>query len=583
MCRLFTPPAALPLGPPPPAADAAPTIGDAGLNGSRNGRTPMGTGSALLVACLLAPSATADGPPARPAFPDAVRAAVAASRVEDSDNLARPSFRDVAPDGSVLVGVEVGLARWFDSEIPYAIRPIFRQGDREWVGGTAGTLPSRKVVRVMQEAARPGYAVGGLWVRSGAGLDRLCLVYVKITPDGLDPADTYTGPWVGNSDGGGDHYIDGKGRPIVGLTADAGGGQARSLGIVTAQLPPATKKADRKPEPAPKAAAQAEPKKEGGGKADPPPTAAEAAEPKKSKLAEAAPPPEEEEDPTPVLMILIGCVVVGVPIGVFALVSMAKPAPLPDDEDDRPRRRPRRPDGEHSPSRRPDPDRPQPPKPRAEPATTDRPELARRLAPYVTPKAAPAAASGIDVAGGQAPPWFLVRATYRSRYNRMTRVYVTPTEVLMIDCGAGADLNEAAGVAAAVLAGGGVIGSFIGGAVGSMVADAGKAKGEALQQQLNRLDLAGLLELAGKHGNLRSAWSDLVGVSIDPPGFSRRGQSRAVGTFRFRSLGRGEYTFEFLNGAEVRGAVELLRRVLGPALHVGDGWDQATAVYLQGV
>jgi hypothetical protein len=155
----------------------------------------------------------------------------------------------------------------------------------------------------------------------------------------------------------------------------------------------------------------------------------------------------------------------------------------------------------------------------------------------------------------------------------------------MIDCGAGADLNEAAGVAAAVLSGGGAIGAFIGGAVGSMVADSGKAKGEAIQERLNRLDLQGLLDVAGAHGNLRAGVSELVGVSIDPPSVSswRSQSSRTVGTFRFRFLGRGEYTFEFLNGAEIRCAVELLRGVLGSAVHVGQGWDEATAVYLRGL
>jgi len=544
----------------------------------------MRTCLALVSTCLLVPAARADGPPPRPAFPDTVRAAVAASRVEDSDNLSRPSFRDVAADGSVLVGLEVGLARWGNSQIPYAVRPIFRTGGREWVGGTAGSFSSRQIVKVIQEVARPGYAVGGMWVRTGAGMDRLCLVYSKITDAGLDPADTYTGPWVGTSDGGGDHYIDGKGRPIVGLTSDAARDQARSLGIVTALVPPALKKPEPRPEPTPKEAAKGEPKK-----ADPPPAAAEADGSKKSKLEEEAPPPEEEEDNSLLLVVLAGCVIVGTPIGIFAVVSLTKPDPLPDDDlDDRPRRpRSRGPDAERPETRPADAERPQPreAKSPAAAATTDRPELTRRLAPYVSPKAVPAAANGIDVAGGQAPPWFLVRATYRSRLDRMTRVYVLPTEILMIDCGPGADLNEAAGVAAAVISGGGLVGSFIGGAVGSMVADAGKAKSEAIQQRLNRMNLQDLLDLAAARGNLRAGVSDLVGVSIDPPTRTswRGDQSRAVGTFRFRFLGRGEYTFEFLNGAEIRGAVELLRRTLGQSLHVGDGWDQATAVYLQGV
>ena len=151
-------------------------------------------------------------------------------------------------------------------------------------------------------------------------------------------------------------------------------------------------------------------------------------------------------------------------------------------------------------------------------------------------------------------------------------------------------MNEAAGVAAAVLSGGGLIGGLIGGAVGSMVADAGKAKGEAIQQHLNRLDLAGVLEVAEAAGNFRARVVDLIGVAIDPPAptaaslFTRRQpRSRAVGTFRFRELKRGEFTFEFLNGAELRGAVELLRRVLGGGLRIGRGWDEATAVYLAGV
>ena len=44
-----------------------------------------------------------------------------------------------------------------------------------------------------------------------------------------------------------------------------------------------------------------------------------------------------------------------------------------------------------------------------------------------------------------------------------------------------------------------------------------------------------------------------------------------------------QHTFEFLSGTEVRGAIELLRRMLGQSLQVGHGWDDATAVYLAGV
>jgi hypothetical protein len=543
----------------------------------------MRTCTALLTFCLVVPAASADGPTPRAAFPDAVRAAVAGRQVEDTGNFAGASYRDVASDGSVLVGLEVGLARWFDRQIPYVVRPIFRKGDHEWAGGTAGSFSSRQVIRVLREVARPGYAVGAMWLRIGAGIDRLCLVYFKITDTGLDPADHYTGPWIGSSDGGNDHFVDGKGRPIVGLTADAERDQARSLGFVLAQVARVPKKVDPKPEPTP-TADKVEPKK-----ADPP-AAAEAGSPKKSKLEEENPPEEEEEDNSLLLILLAAAVIVGAPLGIFAIISLTKPTPLPDDlDDERPRRRARRPEPEspRPPDEHLDRESPRQPEEQSAPVTakTERPELARRLAPFVPPMPAPAATIGTDASYGKAPPYFLVRATYRSRHLRMSRIYVLPTEILMIDCGAGADVNEAAGVAAAVLSGGGAIGAFIGGAVGGMVADAGKAKGEAIQERLNRLDLQGLLDLAGAHGNLRAGVSDLVGESIDQPNVSGwRGQpSRAVGTFRFRFLGRGEYTFEFLNGAEIRCAVELLRGVLGSAMHVGQSWDEATAVYLRGL
>src|SRR5262245_41018806 len=196
---------------------------------------------ALVATVLLTAPALADDPTV-PTLTGTVRDAVAARKVEDSDNLHRVSFRDVASDGSVLVGVEVALSKWFDSEIPYAVRPVYRRGLLEWVGGSAGSFRSQQIVRLQRETATVGYAVGGIWIRTGAGMDRLCLNYFKLTDTGLDPSDHYTSPWVGTSDGGSDHYINGRGRPIVGLSADASREQVRSLGLAFAQVPPVAKK-----------------------------------------------------------------------------------------------------------------------------------------------------------------------------------------------------------------------------------------------------------------------------------------------------------------------------------------------------
>ena len=525
----------------------------------------MRTCLAVIAATVLTAPAAADDPTVS-SLTDTIRAAVAARKVEDSDNLSRTTFRDVASDGSVLVGVEVALVPWFNREIPFAVRPVYRRGLHEWVGGTAGTFAAREVIRTQRETAKVGYAVGGIWVRTGAGMDRLCLNFFKLTDAGLDPSDSYASPWVGTSDGGSDHYLDGRGRPIVGLAADAGPDQARGLGLVFAQVPPVPRKKEPK-------AAKVDPKKE------PPAAVTEAAGAKKSKLEQAAP-PKQEDNTGVLLLVVLGCMAVGIPVGIIAILSVGSKDRRPGEgeTDDRPRRR--RPDG-------PDRDRPRPSdqeaSPEPKPATTDRPELARRLGGHA-PRLAASAAPGLSLTNGEAPPYFLVRATYRARHERMTRVYVTTTELLVIDCGSGADINQAAGFTSAALAGGGLIGGLIGGAVGGMVADAAKAKGEAIQQRLNRLGLDELLALAEEKGNVRAPLSELVGVSVDPPSKSFwRERTKAVGMFRFRHLGQGEYTFEFLNGAEVRGAVELLRRVLGSGLHVGEGWDEATAVYLTGL
>jgi hypothetical protein len=105
-----------------------------------------------------------------------------------------------------------------------------------------------------------------------------------------------------------------------------------------------------------------------------------------------------------------------------------------------------------------------------------------------------------------------------------------------------------------------------------------------LQQKLDRLNLEGLLEWSKEDGNFRAPFAQVVGVSIDAGGRSyRRDGARTLGTFRFRFLKRGEYTFEFLCPAEVRGAIELLRRAMSDGVHVGSGWDEVTARYLEGV
>jgi hypothetical protein len=510
---------------------------------------------------LFAPPGSAQDRP--PTMEEAVRKAVSAGKLDDSDNVGttsdQASYRDVERDAGILVGLEIGLAKWFDREIPFAIRPIYRNGSQEVTGRAAGNFNSDEIRRRVRVSAKPDYAVGGMWLRTGAGMDRVCLHYMRIRGTGLDATDNYTSGWIGSSDGGSERYVDSGGRPIVGLFATTNEKQAHNFGFISARVPlPPPRPKDLRPAPPANAVDEEA--------ADPEPWKA-----KKSKLEleeEARKEQEPKEGVGTIFIVFVVFGLVAVPLVVVLYFVLGKKEKTTVAVEDERAARPKRTAGDLS-------GRP----------VSERPELARRLGAQLPATAtAPTARNPMDrVIEEPPPPFFVVRATYRARRDRMARIYVLPNEMLVIDCGSGADQNVAAGMAAAFAAGGGVVGAFVGTQVANMVADYQKAGGEVIQSRLDRLDLPALLGCATEEGNFRAGFDEVTGICIDPPRARRTGEkpSRGVGTLRFRHLRRGEYTFEFLNGAEIRGAVELLRRnSQAVRVNVGTGWDEATALYL---
>jgi hypothetical protein len=527
---------------------------------------------ALLAAWLLifpAPPVRAQDSTTPANLDEAVRKAITAKQLEDSDNInpavaGRASYREVSSEGGVLVGLEVGLSKLSDKEIPYAIRPVYRVGGRDHVGSAVGNFSSPKVIRTVRVTAKDGYAVGGIWQRSGAGMDRLALLYMRVRDGHLDPTDTYSSEWVGTSNGGSQSYTDGKGKPIVGLFADGNREQARGIGFVYAKVPVARPVAkDAEPVPAAEQPART-----------PDADEAAAAGGRKSKLQEEAEAHKAQapEKFNPIWLIVIFGVVM-VPLVVVAVLVLGRKGESPEPESDE---RAVPPD-----PRRPSQPRPARPELPAGQPLTERPALAARLEGYThAPTPAAVAAGG---AAPEPPPYFLVRATSRARADRMTRIYVHSTELLVIDAGPGADCNKTAGFVAAAATGGGLLGALIGGAVGKAVADGQKDRGRAIQDGLDRLDLPTLQEWATTEvGNFRARLDEVLGIEIDPPLPATwwRGKSPALATFRFRHAKRGEFTFDFLTGVELRGAVEMLRSVFGDRLRIGGGWDDATAPFL---
>ena len=129
----------------------------------------------------------------------------------------REGFRDVGPEGSVLVGVRVSYIERFGGPKIRSAQPIYRSGKNYYAGRIYGA-PGGPVTTVV---ARPGYAVGGLVTHTGLTVDGFGIVFMKVDGDRLDPDDTYNSPWIGDRKGGSPGEVTTKGGLVVGLQGRA--------------------------------------------------------------------------------------------------------------------------------------------------------------------------------------------------------------------------------------------------------------------------------------------------------------------------------------------------------------------------
>jgi hypothetical protein len=108
-------------------------------------------------------------------------------------------YREVGPDVALLVGLEVGVGKFFDIDVARAVRPVFRAGDKE----SSGTQRGTDLSLVTRLVARSRYAVGAMTVKAGANADGLSLTFMRIKGAALDPKDSYESDWVGDDRPGG--------------------------------------------------------------------------------------------------------------------------------------------------------------------------------------------------------------------------------------------------------------------------------------------------------------------------------------------------------------------------------------------
>ncbi|MEX2317714.1 MAG: SHD1 domain-containing protein [Pirellulales bacterium] len=133
------------------------------------------------------------------------------------------TFRDIANDGAVLVGLRVTQGEEWGGAVR-AIQPIYQKEDAYRVGAWCGE-PGESPHVLM---AKPGYVVSRIDARAGAVVNSIQLQFSLVRDGRLDPQDSYSSEWIG-SPGGGPRIAISPPALIVGLA----GRSARSLQALT--------------------------------------------------------------------------------------------------------------------------------------------------------------------------------------------------------------------------------------------------------------------------------------------------------------------------------------------------------------
>jgi S1-C subfamily serine protease len=139
-----------------------------------------------------------------------------------------PEYVDVAPEGGVLIGIEVGLGKFFKNDVVRAIRPIYRVGANESVGVQHGT----QIERVVKLKAKAGYALAAVTIKAGATVDGMSATFMRVKNGKLDRTDSYESEWVGGVGGGAAMRIGGDGTLVVGVVGKSNERDATGLGLL---------------------------------------------------------------------------------------------------------------------------------------------------------------------------------------------------------------------------------------------------------------------------------------------------------------------------------------------------------------
>ncbi|HEX3654275.1 MAG TPA: trypsin-like peptidase domain-containing protein [Pirellulales bacterium] len=150
---------------------------------------------------------------------ESVRVAIGSGKTVDTIEYGHgdQAYRDTNRNDGLLIGLLFAYGDFHGQPTIGAMRPVFltKRGreNGDWHG--ARSPDSRHIL------AKPGYAVGGLKIRAGLGIDSLQVVFMRVQGDHLDPADSYESPMYGGPGGGGQSTLGGDGALIIGIFGEA--------------------------------------------------------------------------------------------------------------------------------------------------------------------------------------------------------------------------------------------------------------------------------------------------------------------------------------------------------------------------
>jgi hypothetical protein len=164
----------------------------------------------------------------------AIKAAIKDGNVKDWEIVGaafhKTTYREVPATGAVLVGFLYVTSA--NGRYPEFVQAIFLGAKGEFSGATRGTV--RRGAQLQVTKAKAGYAVGAIFTRGGGGFDALQPIFMKMTPTGVDPNDSYKGAYIGG-EGGSAGTLGGDGNYIVGIhgMVDANNGRTQAVSAVT--------------------------------------------------------------------------------------------------------------------------------------------------------------------------------------------------------------------------------------------------------------------------------------------------------------------------------------------------------------